>query len=78
MKQASKTPDLLKYLKLSHERERREGIAIVDVDPTSSSFSRLMVDIPLDPTELARHIFYDRTMMKTCVDWHPITQPRPM
>ena len=60
----SKTPDQLKSLKLTGSQERREGIAILDVDPESASFGKLLVDIPLDPSGVAHHIFYDRTMTK--------------
>ena len=64
MNYESKTPDQLKTLKLSGEQERREGIAIIDVDPESANFGKLLVDIPLDPSGMAHHIFYDRTMTK--------------
>jgi hypothetical protein len=64
MNYESKTPDQLKSLKLSGETERREGIAIIDVDPESANFGKLLVDIPLDPAGMAHHIFYDRTMTK--------------
>jgi DNA-binding beta-propeller fold protein YncE len=64
MNYESKTPDQLKSLKLSGAQERREGIAIVDVDPASASFGKLLVDIPLDPSGFSHHIFYDRTMTK--------------
>jgi len=64
MNYESKTPDQLKALKLSGEDARREGIAIVDVDPQSANFGKLLADIPLDPSGVAHHIFYDRTMTK--------------
>jgi DNA-binding beta-propeller fold protein YncE len=64
MNYESKTPDQLQALKLSGEQERREGIAIIDVDPESATFGKLLVDIPLDPAGMAHHLFYDRTMTK--------------
>jgi len=64
MNYESKTPDQVKALKLTGAQERREGIAIIDVDPESANFGKLLVDIPLDPTGFAHHIFYDRTMTK--------------
>ena len=67
MNYESKTPDQVKALKLTGAVERREGIAIIDVDPESASFGKLLVDIPLDPTGLSHHIFYDRTMTKAYV-----------
>ena len=64
MNYESKPADSLKALKLSGERERREGIAIIDVDPESSNFGKILSDIPLAPDLVAHHIFYDRTMKK--------------
>ncbi len=64
MNYESKTPDQVKALKLTGAQERREGIAIIDVDPESATFGKWLVDIPLDPAGVAHLIFYDRTMTK--------------
>ena len=64
MNYESKTPDQVKALKLTGPQERREGIAIIDVDPESATFGKWLADIPLDPGGVAHHIFYDRTMTK--------------
>ena len=64
MNYESKPADSLKSLKLSGPRERREGIAIIDVDPESSAFGKILVDIPLPPDLVAHHIFYDRAQEK--------------
>ncbi|MFQ5564859.1 MAG: hypothetical protein ACE5EU_00630, partial [Paracoccaceae bacterium] len=64
MNYESKTPDQVKALKLTGPQERREGIAVVDVDPESDTFGTMLMDIPLDPAGLSHHIFYDRTMTK--------------
>ena len=64
MNYESKTPDQVKALKLTGAQERREGIAIIDVDPESATFGKWLVDIPLDPGGVSHHIFYDRTMTK--------------
>ena len=64
MSYESKPAEDLKSLKLSGELERREGIAIIDVDPESPAFGKWLVDIPLDPSGVAHHIFYDRSMSK--------------
>ncbi len=64
MNYESKTPDQVKALKLTGGQERREGIAIIDVDPESATFGKWLADIPLDPAGVAHHIFYDRTMTK--------------
>ena len=63
----SKTPDQVKALKLTGEQDRREGIAILDVDPESPNFGKLLVDILTDPASVAHHIFYDRTQTKAYV-----------
>ncbi len=63
----SKTPEQLKELKLGGEEERREGIAVLEVDPESPDFGRILMDIPLDPSGVAHHIFYDRSMTKAYV-----------
>jgi len=67
MNYESKPAEELKSLKLSGEQPRREGIAIVDVDPESEHFGRILMDIPLDPQSVTHHIFYDRTMTKAYI-----------
>ena len=37
---------------------RREGIAIIDVDPGSATFGKPLVDIPLPP-DMVAHCFFD-------------------
>jgi len=60
----SKTKESLKALKLSGVAPRREGIAIMDVDPASPAFGKILADIPLPSDLVAHHIFYDRTQTK--------------
>jgi hypothetical protein len=67
MNYESKPPEQLKSLKLSGDVPRREGLAIVDVDPESPDFGRIVSDIPIDPATVAHHIFYDRTMSKAYI-----------
>jgi DNA-binding beta-propeller fold protein YncE len=67
MNYESKSPDSLKSLKLGSPPERREGIAVIDVDPESPNFGSTLVDLPLPPDLVAHHIFYDRTMTKAYV-----------
>lgn len=67
MNYESKPADQLKSLKLSGDAPRREGLAIVDVDPESPNFGRIVSDIPIDPKTVAHHIFYDRTMSKAYI-----------
>lgn len=67
MNYESKPEDQLKSLKLSGDVPRKEGLAIVDVDPESPAFGRIVSDIPIDPETVAHHIFYDRTMSKAYI-----------
>lgn len=67
MNYESKSPDSLKSLKLTGPSERREGIAIIDVDPASENFGKILVDIPMPPTQVVHHLFYDRTMSKAYI-----------
>ena len=67
MNYESKPADQLKSLKLSGDTPRREGLAIIDVDPESPNFGQILSDIPIDPNTVAHHIFYDRTMSKAYI-----------
>ena len=60
----SKPPESLKSFKLTGVQKRREGIAIIDVDPDSQDFGKILLDVPLPPDLMAHHIFYDREMKK--------------
>ena len=42
--------------------ERREGIAIIDVDPASPAFGKIVTDIPLPADLVAHHIFYNEDL----------------
>ncbi len=46
---------------------RKEGIAILDVDPQSLTFGKLLADIPLPSDLVAHHIFYNRDKTKAYV-----------
>jgi hypothetical protein len=67
MNYESKPEEDLRSLKLSGDMPRREGLAIVDVDPESLTFGDILSDIPIDPATVAHHIFYDRTMSKAYI-----------
>jgi len=64
MNYESKTPEALKAFKLTGEQVRKEGIAIMDVDPDSSNFGKILMDVPLPNDLVAHHIFYDREQEK--------------
>ena len=63
----TKSPESLKALKLSGPPERREGIAIIDVDPDSPNFGAWLIDFRLPSDLVAHHIFYDRTQTKAYI-----------
>ncbi len=46
---------------------RREGIAIIDVDPVSKSFGKILNDIPLPNDLVAHHIFYNKDLSKAYI-----------
>ena len=46
---------------------RKEGIAILDVDPQSPTFGKILADIPLPSDLVAHHIFYNRDKTKAYV-----------
>ena len=46
---------------------RKEGLAIIDVDPKSSGFGKILMDIPLPSDLVAHHLYYNRDMSKAYV-----------
>ncbi|NIR30780.1 MAG: YncE family protein [Gammaproteobacteria bacterium] len=64
MNYETKSEESLKTLKLSAPPARREGIAVVDVDPDSPTYGLKLMDIPLSPDLVAHHIFYNKDMTK--------------
>ena len=46
---------------------RREGIAIIDVDPASPNFTKILADIPLPPDLVGHHLFYNKDVSKAYV-----------
>mgnify|MGYP002725875134 CR=1 FL=1 len=67
MNYESKSKASLKTLKVGGPQKRREGIAVIDVDPGSKAFGKILMDIPLPPDLVAHHIFYDKTMKKAYI-----------
>ena len=63
----SKTEEALKAQGITDHGDRKEGIAIIDVDPESKSFGEIMVDISLQPNLVGHHIFYNRDMSKAYI-----------
>ena len=64
----TKSPESLKALKSPVAAPaRKEGIAIIDVDPKSAAFGKILQDIPLPGDLVAHHIFYNRDQSKAYV-----------
>lgn len=64
----SKPPEALKAFKSPVPGEKRqEGIAIIDVNPASPNFRKILETIPLPPDLVAHHIFYNRDASKAYV-----------
>ncbi len=58
---------MLNYESKPEQTTRKEGLAILDVDPTSPTFGKMLMDIPLPSDLVAHHIFYNRNQSKTYV-----------
>jgi len=58
---------MLNYESKREQTVRREGIAIIDVDPKSEQFGQIVMDIPLPPDLVAHHIFYNQDASKAYV-----------
>ncbi len=46
---------------------RKEGVAIIDVDPNSPKFGKIINDLPLPPDAVAHHIFYNKDLSKAYI-----------
>ena len=61
----SKPDDSLKDLKMPFgTNERREGIAVFDVDPESDTYGNILMDIPLPADLVAHHVFWNKDQTK--------------
>jgi hypothetical protein len=58
---------LLNYESKPDQPVRREAIAIMDIDPESSDFGNILMEIPLPPDLVAHHIFFNRDRMKAYI-----------
>lgn len=58
---------MLNYETKPEQSLRKEGLAIIDVDPTSPTFRKMLMDIPLPPDLVAHHIFYNKDQSKAYV-----------
>ena len=58
---------LLNYESKPEQRVRREGIAIMDIDPESGNFGKILMEIPLPSDLVAHHIFFNRDRSKAYI-----------
>jgi DNA-binding beta-propeller fold protein YncE len=58
---------LLNYESKPDQPVRREGIAIMDIDPESPDFGKILMEIPLPPDLVAHHIFFNRDRTKAYI-----------
>jgi DNA-binding beta-propeller fold protein YncE len=58
---------LLNYESKPYQPVRREGIAIMDIDPESTDFGKILMEIPLPADLVAHHIFFNRDRSKAYI-----------
>jgi DNA-binding beta-propeller fold protein YncE len=58
---------LINYESKPNQPVRREGIAIMEIDPESGDFGKILMDIPLPSDLVAHHIFFNRDRSKAYV-----------
>jgi len=58
---------MLNYETKPEQVIRKEGLAVIDVDPKSPTFGKMLMDIPLPPDLVAHHIFYNRDLTKAYI-----------
>ncbi len=58
---------MVNYESKPEQTIRKEGIAIIDVDPESESFGKILMDIPLPYNLVNHHIFYNKDLSKAYI-----------
>lgn len=58
---------MLNYESEPQQQPRREGIAIMELDPKSRNFGEIIEDIPLPVDGVSHHIFYNKTLDKAYI-----------
>jgi len=58
---------LVNYESKPDQPVRREGIAIMEMDPASADFGKILMEIPLPSDLVAHHIFFNRDRTKAYV-----------
>lgn len=55
---------LVNYETKPEQQPRREGLAIIDIDPDSDKFGKIVTDISLPTDLVAHHVFYNKDVTK--------------
>ena len=63
----TKAPESLDSLSLSEDKGREEGIAIVELDKNSKDYGKILINIPVDPSLVLHHIFYNQDLSKAYI-----------
>jgi hypothetical protein len=58
---------MVNYDSIAGQSPRREGIAILDIDPDSPKFGNIINDLSLPPDAISHHIFYNRDLSKAYI-----------
>lgn len=58
---------MVNYDSKAGQTPRREGIAILDVDPKSPQFGKIVNDLPLPPDAISHHFFYNKDLSKAYI-----------
>lgn len=58
---------MLNYESKPDQMIRKEGLAVIDVDPISANFGKILMDIPLPYNLVAHHIFYNKDHSKAYI-----------
>jgi len=58
---------MLNYETKPEQLARKEGLAVIDVDPKSPTFGKILMDIPLPPDLVAHHIYFNRDKSKAYI-----------
>lgn len=58
---------MVNYESKPNQLPRKEGVAIIDVDPDSVQFGKVVNDLPLPSDAVAHHIFYNKDLSKAYI-----------
>ena len=63
----TKAPESLDSLSLSEDKNREEGIAIIELDKNNKDYGKILSNIPVDPDLILHHIFYNQDLTKAYI-----------